>query len=559
MPANTSAVSSNERLRDAQGRFISNAVGPEGFSGADLHARWRNNEEIPRPVLTYSDYCRLGVWQRDAYIGATSRLKTAFLPSVAPTMTAWQYFHAPLSVRNAYKESRLFDHESAWFIPMTEFPKITYFQFKYLHPRLAQLYQELRQEDSSFKPAPPDYTPNHHKARLSLQERSCLLVIMRALRREWASVGAVRTDLLPLLQEITNYDVDRANRFMRKTLGLALGAGNAIKQCEDCASFTLLREATVTNRDELVCARCLATGYRYSDVTDQYIHPDDWDDSTHEDYSDDDIDDGDYDTSCIKSYSRDVLHYFPAFKKLPGEKTSEYLGVELEIEGRSAATPVNAILERAKFGILKDDGSLDSGFEVVTVPATFAYHTSPQSPWREVCEKAASCGGRSFKKNSTGVHIHVSRESISSLSLGKAIVFVNAESNAAFMRAIAQRNLAAHQYCKTNSAKKIYHIRNEGNRYEAINLTKGATIEFRIFKGTLKYESIMRYIEFVHGLLQFVQTASPKELTFECFIAFIKKQGRKSYPQLNSWLREKCYILAKANPNKAKAADVTEL
>jgi hypothetical protein len=56
--------------------------------------------------------------------------------------------------------------------------------------------------------------------------------------------------------------------------------------------------------------------------------------------------------------------------------------------------------------------------------------------------------------------------------------------------------------------KKIGNAHQTNDRYEAINVTNNGTIEFRIFKGSLKYESVMAALEFVNALREFTSPAS---------------------------------------------------
>ncbi|MGA1376671.1 MAG: hypothetical protein ACO32H_08835, partial [Steroidobacteraceae bacterium] len=60
------------------------------------------------------------------------------------------------------------------------------------------------------------------------------------------------------------------------------------------------------------------------------------------------------------------------------------------------------------------------------------------------------------------------------------------------------------------------------DRYEAINLTGRDTVEFRIFRGSLKYEAVISAIEFSHAILEFCARAETgsSSLNARAFLSF---------------------------------------
>lgn len=68
--------------------------------------------------------------------------------------------------------------------------------------------------------------------------------------------------------------------------------------------------------------------------------------------------------------------------------------------------------------------------------------------------------------------------------------------------------------------------RMQHGRYRALNYQNGNTIEFRLFRGTLKYETIMASLEFVHNLYHFARDAGLTELTMRHFVEFIHDPKR---------------------------------
>jgi len=91
-----------------------------------------------------------------------------------------------------------------------------------------------------------------------------------------------------------------------------------------------------------------------------------------------------------------------------------YLGVELEIDGGGEeGYKAEQLLEIGNSAdehiYIKHDGSLNSGFEIVTHPMTLTYHKE-QMPWQPLMRRAASLGYLSHNATTCGLHIHVSRE-----------------------------------------------------------------------------------------------------------------------------------------------------
>lgn len=393
---------------------------------------------------------------------------------------------------------------------------------------------------------------------------------------------------LALLQSITGNDMERAKKHF--AFGLALRARDPMRgvpswnradpslrimmqawhemwhECLHCGSWHLKKsnsfyadlvtgrrsDSLVEGQTQFVCADCATSLYRWSRRMRIYVQRTEWDSSIHSE-----------ERETIMGYSSDVLEYFDGFLTMPNEKTKLFMGVELEVERQGSAHDVNRIMNAGKFGLLKSDGSLNNGYEIVTVPATFAYHTSPDAPWREMLQKAIDGGSRSFKRSTTGVHIHVSRAALSPLLIGKLIVFINAKSNEDFLCALAGRNLAAHTYCKLLPGKKVKDMRNtrgsQEGRYEAVNLENAKTIELRIFKGNLRYEALMRYIEFTHALIGYLDTVSAGSL-FACtpFIEWVEKQGRALYPNLIGWMIGRGYLKARPKTTLAGPAYVRD-
>ncbi len=103
------------------------------------------------------------------------------------------------------------------------------------------------------------------------------------------------------------------------------------------------------------------------------------------------------------------------------------------------------------------------------------------------------------------------------------VAFINHPDNRPLLEALARRY--GSNYATYSSGKRIGNaLRDSNGRYEALNLEPRKTIEFRMFKGTLKYESIMSAVEFANALVNFCsdQSGYGFKLDTKSFMQFIE-------------------------------------
>lgn len=205
-------------------------------------------------------------------------------------------------------------------------------------------------------------------------------------------------------------------------------------------------------------------------------------------------------SSHILDYSVDVVNRL-GFAPNPRKEIT--FGVELEVECEGSRGEAATVIHDAIYAdaILKHDGSLNSGFEIVTRPAPLAYT-------KEIITKAAKvardAGCLSFHTQTCGFHIHVARVSLSDLQVGKLLAFIQASENKVALEKIAMRN--CDRWAKLGSNLKV--TEKPENRYTALNLENEHTIEFRIFKGNLKAETLCVWLDFVALLVRWAGVVS---------------------------------------------------
>ena len=251
-------------------------------------------------------------------------------------------------------------------------------------------------------------------------------------------------------------------------------------------------------------------------------------------------DDYPYCQDCNDEYlSKKMIHDYN-YKPEPifygdGER---YFGVELEVDGAGEdADKAEAVLSAAhrnglEYIYCKHDGSLEDGFEIVTHPMTLEFHQT-EMPWQVICSEAIEQGYRSHQCSTCGLHIHVNRsafgesEYLQDQAIARVLYFFEKhwEELLKFSRR-TQRQLerwaARYGYQEQprdilNHAKKSY-----GNgRYTCVNLTNTDTIEFRIFRGTLKMNTIIATLQLVNRICDlaiFMSDEEVKNLAWSDFV-----------------------------------------
>lgn len=335
---------------------------------------------------------------------------------------------------------------------------------------------------------------------------------------------------------------------------------NAVR-CESCGDH-FYHDDTVEANDERYCADC------YTDLGFWHCGECGCDHSR-----EDECPEGNEPGSggrTIHGYTTDVTQHLESFRKHPTDavRNKLFFGVELEVMPREDVRSNDAAKAAKKamreYALLKSDASLDhGGFEIVTVPATLAFHK--QVLWEEFF-KGAHEKVKSWNTECCGLHIHFSRDALSPMQLGKFLMFMHEESNAHFLTRIAGREVSrsAH-YCRTRKKKLAarkteiskgeyrytlvttdspqiahnangYTIHSMNEHYEAAgisNHTKGRTVEVRIFKGNASKFGVFRALDFVAALVEYCSVGAAGSLSYRDFVKwFSQAQNRGLYPDL---------------------------
>ena len=262
-------------------------------------------------------------------------------------------------------------------------------------------------------------------------------------------------------------------------------------------------------------------------------------------------------------------------KPIPG---GLYLGVELEVECREDADPTEPAQQAKtlldpKRVILKHDGSLRNGFEIVSGPAPLWFHQKELwGPFFEWQAKEKALLSHNAPSGTCGLHVHVSRAPLTQLQIGKMVQFLHAPENNAFVRYMAGRPSSS-RYADYLAPKRVrpilgqngkplkrggpkqkpaFRVREEAGvnvlgraaRYTALNLQNEATVEFRLFRGTLNPGTFFARLEFCHALVKYSapSVSGLCDTTADKFTKWLMVDRRKVYPNLVNYLDDGRFV-----------------
>ena len=234
--------------------------------------------------------------------------------------------------------------------------------------------------------------------------------------------------------------------------------------------------------------------------------------------------------------------YSPKFDK---ENPRVMLGLELELEcdgvprSEMAETVIGRIgrtEDGSRYALCENDGSLDNGFEIVTAYTGLDMH---EVMLQNLLSRPLR-GAKSHDTSTCGLHVHVCKSTMTLYHAAKLVLFINAPENAKLIHAIARRDSNGFAEIKNKAENKDWlrgamsrddseqALRNlNSSRYEALNFYNSRTVEFRLFKGSLKYTTVMDCLEFARLCWFFSRDTSANNLTTAAFIDYMDKPENK--------------------------------
>ena len=197
-----------------------------------------------------------------------------------------------------------------------------------------------------------------------------------------------------------------------------------------------------------------------------------------------------------------------------------YLGVELEVDNTANNYDNELIYEAAvklkeEYNdrlVLKHDGSLVRGFEITTIACSLDQHAN-HFGWKDIMELCKRHTLRSENTSSCGLHCHISREFFGDtqeeqdLNIAKLMLLTSKFYNSHILK-FSRRKEEDLRWCmkpdmnyddydtETTVIDKLKVCKSKG-RYFAINVENLHTVEYRIFKGSLNFETFLASLQFV--------------------------------------------------------------
>ena len=195
----------------------------------------------------------------------------------------------------------------------------------------------------------------------------------------------------------------------------------------------------------------------------------------------------------------------------------------------------------------KHDGSLDDGFEIVTHPLTLDYHKN-EMPWQAIVDRAKALGYTSHQAGTCGLHVHVNRNAFGETEARQDAVIArilfffekNWEELLKFSRRTQYQldQWAARYGYKDQPKELLDHAKKSAHagRYTSVNLTNKNTIEFRIFRGTLKYNTLIATLQLLDRICDVALFMSDEELKAMSWTTFV---SGCTQPELVQYLKER--------------------
>ena len=310
--------------------------------------------------------------------------------------------------------------------------------------------------------------------------------------------------------------------------------------CDACGE-RIYSEDAVEDSNYTLCESCFDEDYVRCADCDRILRRDRvyWDD------------DDAYCSSCWDEHCSVIHEYSYTPDLVFHGKGLRHFGVELEIDGggtvnSNAEKLLNIANADAENLYIKTDGSLDEGLELVTHPMTLEYHLN-EMPWSAVLRKAQELDYLSHAAGTCGLHVHISRLAFGctyeqqEAAIARLLYFVEkfwAELLRFSRRTQSQMNRWAARYgIKLTPTDQMCHAKNScAGRYTAVNLTNSDTVEIRMFRGTLKLNTLKATLQMVNHLCEVAVSFSDSEVQDMSWFNFLDSVHE---PELIQYLKER--------------------
>ena len=224
--------------------------------------------------------------------------------------------------------------------------------------------------------------------------------------------------------------------------------------------------------------------------------------------------------------------YIKHFMDHENKRTTLLLGAEIEVGGNNPEIDLNK-----KESVVKKCIQIMNGYEsdkedliysthdgtvqieLDTMPCSLEYHKSKMN-YKEMFKYLDEQGYKGHDCNTAGLHIHANRDYLGKTKLQQELVISKIlyiiEKFNDNICIIARRNNDYSKFvgdrAKEDTALILFDKYKREGKKAALNLEHKDTIEFRMFKSTLKYETFILTLEFVKDIIDFAKSVSIEEI-----------------------------------------------
>ena len=330
---------------------------------------------------------------------------------------------------------------------------------------------------------------------------------------------------------------------------------NETFECDCCHKRFFLKERC-TDGDTQICRRCCNDSYNRCTNCNCLVHSRNtlWDDDYP--YCEDCFPDDEYDEDTQFRYiSYHDYKPTPIFHKCNGEENIRYYGVELEIDdGGQDDDNAKKILYTANksydedYLYIKSDGSLNHGMELVSHPCSMNFHRK-EFLWNDIIQIAKKLHYTSHNAQTCGLHVHIGRAELGETCekqeevIGRIMFFFESHWNEMVKfsrRTEYQLSRWASRYGYKDKPKEILDdIKEKGKvKYRCVNIVPENTVEIRIFRGTLKFNTFMATLEMVDSICENAVKLTDEELHNQSWNEFVENIS-PDYAELIQYLKER--------------------
>lgn len=339
--------------------------------------------------------------------------------------------------------------------------------------------------------------------------------------------------------------------------------------CDDCGDIIRQEYLYGVDGDRRVCEYCMERNYVECTHCNQLYHLDSIRDVEGDPLCEECISEGRVEVYCCDScdemfyadnimwndnrngYCRDCYNDAPdascrvldyhGFDNWQPRGTDELkYGFELEIEDNGSALYKDEIVKEI-FKIMngdivcEHDGSLNNGFEIISHPMDMKYIKASENRIADMLNYLKRMKYVSHNPGTCGLHIHASRAGLGNTKEEQNRVITNLlmlfenfmEELILFSRRKEPQITRWSQFlskylgCSSDIIGMKFIDKNKENtgRYMAINLCKYNTIEFRLFRGTLNFETFISTIKLVDNFIKYAKKKSINGVTWNDLIS----------------------------------------